>query len=1210
MYIGNGATPGTFAPGSDGNSLSMLGGVTDATRFIVDLTPGQSKTVYWMLTYPLNDGETYPMTIWANSADGDFVQGSHTYAVQSTISAAADKILGTVTMDPPSGIVSVGNILTVTVSGFNLGTIGQQGDAWFQPVGNIDFSPDCFRLVRSEVYIHSIANQCGYGAMPYIDQLYFPGIRTCYSNDLTDYVKYYFVALQECTTTMKVYQKAASGAVQKYSGDFGVAGATLTTTSQGGSVTIAKSVSPLSGGANTTFTWTITYTNNSDYPVGDPQNGNGLVLIDEAVPSYTTYVTGSSNCSGYSCVKYYSTDNGASWNQTEPVPASSVNKLKWYINQTIPAHSSGTVSFQSKVNSGVPGTPVICNSASAQIDDGASMGADGVCANGGVDLELSKVVDDPTPCEDSSATYTITVTNPSATGATNVQVTDLLPTGVTYMSSVPSQGSYNSVTGLWTVGNLNAGNSATLLLTATVNSGTGGQIITNTGNITHIDQTDPLVINNSDHADIFVPSSVAAASSNSPICEGSTIFLSGGPGGMTSYSWTGPNGFSSTLQNPTIPSATSLNAGTYYLTVTNGNCTGDPASTVVVVNTKPTATASSNSPVCEGSAINLSGGPGGMTSYNWIGPNGFSSTLQSPTVSTNATTAMAGTYTLTVTDSNGCTDDESTSVTVNAKPTATASSNSPICEGGSIQLSGGPNGMSSYSWTGPGGWTSSLQNPSRAGATTAMAGSYTLTVTDSNGCADDESTSVTVNAKPIATASSNSAVCEGSTIVLSGGPGGMTSYSWTGPDGFSSSLQNPTIPSATSSNAGTYYLTVTDGGCTSDPANTVVTVNAKPTATASSNSPICEGGTIQLSGGPNGMNSYSWTGPGGWTSSLQNPSRAGATTAMAGTYTLTVTDSNGCTDDESTSVTVNAKPTATASSNSPICEGSTIVLSGGPGGMTSYSWTGPNGFSSSLQNPTIPSATSLNGGTYYLTVTDGGCTSDPASTVVAVNPKPLADSGADRVIVSGDSVVIGGTPTASGGTPLYTYSWTPTTGLNNAGFANPTASPTVSTTYTVTVTDSNGCTDSDDVTVTVIQDCCICGFVYRAGTTEPLVGWEVILEKQTNPWVQVASAITDGNGKYCFCGLGTGYYRVREVVQPNWSQVSPLPNEYLVTLPGGCCDPQSGPFLIFENQQGGPFAVGWEASPIDKLAVLGPWIVLFSVIVAGASLLALRRRRV
>jgi hypothetical protein len=127
---------------------------------------------------------------------------------------------------------------------------------------------------------------------------------------------------------------------------------------------------------------------------------------------------------------------------------------------------------------------------------------------------------------------------------------------------------------------------------------------------------------------------------------------------------------------------------------------------------------------------------------------------------------------------------------------------------------------------------------------------------------------------------------------------------------------------------------------------------------------------------------------------------------------------------------------------------------------------------------------------------------------------------------------------------------------------------------------------------------------------EALAGWEVILEKQINPWVQWGSAITDANGKYCFCGLGDGEYRVSEVVQPGWNQVSPLPNQHLVTLPLGCCDPLVGPFLNFQNQQGGPFTVGWQASPIDRLAVVAPWIALFVAVVAGTSLLVLRRRRI
>ncbi len=298
--------------------------------------------------------------------------------------------------------------------------------------------------------------------------------------------------------------------------------------------------------------------------------------------------------------------------------------------------------------------------------------------------------------------------------------------------------------------------------------------------------------------------------------------------------------------------------------------------------------------------------------------------------------------------------------------------------------------MASYSWTGPGGFTSSAQNATRTDATTAMTGTYTLTVTDSNGCTASNTTSVTVNAKPTASASSNSPVCEGATIQLTGGPGGLTTYNWTGPGGFTSSAQNPTRPDATLAMAGNYTLTVTNSnGCTASN-TTSVTVNAKPTVSASSNSPVCEGATIELYGGPDGMASYNWTGPGGFTSSAQNATRTDATTAMTGTYTLTVTNSNGCTASNTTSVTVNAKPTASASSNSPVCEGATIQLTGGPGGLTTYNWTGPGGFTSSAQNPTIPNATLAMAGNYTLTVTNSnGCTASN-TTSVTVNAKPTA----------------------------------------------------------------------------------------------------------------------------------------------------------------------------------------------------------------------------
>ena len=441
--------------------------------------------------------------------------------------------------------------------------------------------------------------------------------------------------------------------------------------------------------------------------------------------------------------------------------------------------------------------------------------------------------------------------------------------------------------------------------------------------------------------------------------------------------------------------------------------------------------------------------------------------------------------------------------------------------------------------------------------------------------------------------------------------GGVKPYTWHWDfaDGDTSTAQNATHHFDV---AGTYTVTlnVTDSDSPSTTASQSynVTVEETPTADAGPDKQIlCGAGSVLIGGSPTASGgtspyAYAWTPATG----LDNTAIANPSASAAGTYTVTVTDANGCQDTDSVTITVTGGPTANAGVDTGFCAGGNVALSGSASGGTSpytYDWTGPESHPNT-QNPMVSTA-----GTYTLTVTDNNGCSDTDDIIVGQYPSPTADAGPDVGITAGGSVVIGGTPTASSGTPLYTYNWTPTTGLNDASYANPTASPAVNTTYTVTVTDSNGCTGNDDVTVTVTQGCCIGGFVYRAGTMEPLAGWEVVLEKQTSPWVQVGSAITDANGKYLFCGLGDGEYRVSEVVQPGWSQVSPLPNQHLVTLPLSCCDPLVGPFLNFQNQQGGSSTVGWEASPIDKLVVLAPWIPLFAVIVAGASLLVLRRRR-
>jgi len=119
-----------------------------------------------------------------------------------------------------------------------------------------------------------------------------------------------------------------------------------------------------------------------------------------------------------------------------------------------------------------------------------------------VDIGVTKVVDDATPPEGGTVNYTIGVDNAGPSTATAVQITDLLPAGVTYVSATPSQGIYDPVTGNWFIGTLNPGSTVTLLLTVTVDIGTGGATITNTASVDFVSQGDSNLANDSASMDI------------------------------------------------------------------------------------------------------------------------------------------------------------------------------------------------------------------------------------------------------------------------------------------------------------------------------------------------------------------------------------------------------------------------------------------------------------------------------------------------------------------------------------------------------------------------------------------------------------------------------------------------------------------------------------------------------------------------------------
>jgi gliding motility-associated-like protein len=568
-------------------------------------------------------------------------------------------------------------------------------------------------------------------------------------------------------------------------------------------------------------------------------------------------------------------------------------------------------------------------------------------------------------------------------------------------------------------------------------------------------------------------------SSNTPVCSGNAINLTANGQSGATYSWTGPNSYTSSSASPSIPNATTAMSGSYCATQTVAGCTSSAACTSVVVNQTPAAPSASASPnpICSGNTLTLTAtGTSGAT-YNWTFPDGGTAT-GSPVTRLNVTTAMAGTYSVTQTV-NGCTS--TTSGTVNvvvnqtpAAPTAGASPN-PICSGNTLTLTASGISGATFSWSYPDGGGATGSPLTRSNVTTAMGGLYSVTQTV-NGCTSTTAgtVSVTVNQTPAAPSASASPnpICSGNTLTLTAtGTSGAT-YNWTFPDGGTATGSPVTRNNVTTGMSGIYSVTQTVNGCTSTTAGTVnVTVNptpAAPTAGASPN-PICSGNTLTLTASGVSGATFAWTYPDGGGASGSPVTRNAVTTAMSGVYSVTQTVS-GCTS--TTAGTVNvlvnqtpAAPTASASPN-PICSGNTLTLTAtGLAGAT-FTWNYPDGGGTTGNPVTRSAVTTAMGGTYSVTQTVNGCTSTTAGTVnVIVNQTPAAPSAAasPNPICSGNTLTLSATG-VSGATFNWTYPDAVTATGSPVTRANVTTS--MSGTYSVTQTVS-GCTSTTAGTVNV-----------------------------------------------------------------------------------------------------------------------------------------------
>ncbi|HRZ48989.1 MAG TPA: hypothetical protein P5338_06300, partial [Bacteroidales bacterium] len=526
------------------------------------------------------------------------------------------------------------------------------------------------------------------------------------------------------------------------------------------------------------------------------------------------------------------------------------------------------------------------------------------------------------------------------------------------------------------------------------------------------------------------PNPTAVATSNSPVCPGDPIVFTGTTDIGTTFSWTGPDNFSSALQNPTIPVATNLSAGTYYFTATENGCP-TTGSTIVVVKAAPanvTATASTNE-TCIGIPINLfstsqniqtyidPNGDGGFesgtdfTSNGWTVSNSSNNPWLVGTGVTNASFINRSAY---ISNDNGVTNNFSNSsialnyfyrdITIQSGDTDIKLKFDWMCNGESswdlIQVFTAPTSVVPVATTTyPGSGTSNVPS-GIAGAT--FVGSYHLQTTVQNAILTLPNALAGTTFRLIFAwkndGSGGTAPAGSIDNISLTSLGSSASYSWTSvPPGFTSSVQNPTAVNV--SVPTTYTVTVSNStGCFTSASTSVSIVTGASITTHPVSLAICNGENATFSVAATGPGlTYQWRKFGMNIDPLLNPSATtttlvinGATTADAGAYDVVVSASCGAPVSSNMVVlTVKPVPTALAANNTPICENTTIMLTGTTDIGNEFLWTGPNGFTSTIQNPTIANAALAAAGTYTFKTVLNGCTSLVSNTMALLNPMPV-----------------------------------------------------------------------------------------------------------------------------------------------------------------------------------------------------------------------------
>ena len=541
----------------------------------------------------------------------------------------------------------------------------------------------------------------------------------------------------------------------------------------------------------------------------------------------------------------------------------------------------------------------------------------------------------------------------------------------------------------------------------------------------------------------------ANAGANQNICASSSTEVNGNLPVLGSGTWSyisGPAG--SSISAPISPATniSGLVQGTYVFqwSTPMAGCPDNTSNVTITNNPLPVVSAGSDATICIGSSATLTA-TSGLTAYAWAPATGLScTTCASTTASPLATTV----YTVTGTNSNGCSNTSTVTVNVNPLPTVSAGSAVSICIGNSTTLTA-TGGLTAYAWSPASGLSCTTCGSTSANPVTTTI--YTVTATNSNGCVNAANVTVTVNPLPTVSAGAPSAVCIGNSTVLTA-TSGLASYSWAPAAGLgcSTCLSTSASPATTTG----YTVTGTNANGCVDTARVTITVNPLPTVSAGSAASICAGSPTTLSA-TSGLTAYSWSPSTGL--ACRTCASTSADPAASTVYTVTGTNANGCANKASVAVTVNPLPAISAGSPVSICIGNSTTLNAT--GALSYAWSPSTGLSctSCAGTTATPVATTI----YTVTGTNSnGCVNN-ATVAVTVNTLPTISAGPAVSICSGSAASL----TATSG--LSAYSWAPAAGLSCSTCAGTSASPASATVFTVTGTDHNGCVNNASVSVSV-----------------------------------------------------------------------------------------------------------------------------------------------